>query len=82
MKWTSAQRANEITALEKGAARQLEGAVDADQHAASATDDRIRQQNTAAGQMLRQQADDMRLLAQNLRDGYDPAELGYVDGPR
>ena len=79
MRWTKKQIANEANDLDRFAAAKLDGARDADRAVADpTTPPHARAVAKAAGRTLRSQARDMRADAAALRDGVDPAELGYT----
>ncbi|MGW3179671.1 hypothetical protein ACWDD9_10440 [Kitasatospora sp. NPDC001119] len=79
MRWTRAAAQTLAASLDRGAADKLHGAASGDTVAADpATDDLTRRQASAAARILRGQARDMRADAAAIRDGANPAELGYT----
>ena len=78
-KWTRAEIATEAQRLDQYADAKLEGAADGDRAAADTTlSPREREFGTTAAHTLRDQASNMHNLAEALRDGVTPEELGYV----
>lgn len=78
-RWTRAEIATEVERLDQGVDAKLEGAADGDRAANDPSlSPRERQFGTTAAHTLREQASNMHNLAEALRDGVTPEELGYV----
>ncbi|MGX4737159.1 hypothetical protein [Kitasatospora griseola] len=80
MSWTRTAAMKLAESLDQWAAEQLEGAASGDAVVADpATDPWNRSIARAAAHVLRGQARDMHAGAAAIRDGADPAELGYIN---